>query len=104
MAAGNHNGAVTLGGYCPNLIWLNKLVGMDPEEIGAFEAKTHLSSLLEQVRQGKSFYITKHGKRIAELRPVSAGARLRRRGKLKGKIWMAADFDAPLDQFTDYMP
>lgn len=36
-------------------------------EIGAFEAKTHLSSLLEKVRQNELFYITKHGKRIAIL-------------------------------------
>jgi prevent-host-death family protein len=77
---------------------------MKPKEVGAFEAKTHLSSLLDQVRQGKSFYITKHGKRIAELRPVLSPARERRRGKLKGKIWMAADFDAPLDGFKEYMP
>jgi len=75
---------------------------MISKEIGAFEAKTHLSSILDEVRQGQSFFITKHGKRIAELRPVRSAGRPRRRGKLKGKIWMAEDFDAPLEQFQEY--
>lgn len=39
-------------------------------EIGAYDAKTRLSELLEQVREGASFTITRHGQPIAELRPV----------------------------------
>ena len=39
-------------------------------EIGAFEAKTHLPKLLEEVRQGASFVITRHGNPVAELIPV----------------------------------
>lgn len=39
-------------------------------EIGAFDAKTHLPKLLEQVRQGASFVITRHGNPVAELIPV----------------------------------
>lgn len=38
-------------------------------EIGAFEAKTHLPKLLEQVQRGESFVITKHGHPVAELIP-----------------------------------
>ncbi len=38
-------------------------------EIGAYEAKTHLPALLERVRQGERFVITKHGQPVAELRP-----------------------------------
>jgi prevent-host-death family protein len=40
-------------------------------EIGAYAAKTHLAELLERVRLGERFIITKHGEPIAELRPVS---------------------------------
>lgn len=36
--------------------------------IGAFEAKTHLSELLDKVQAGQSFTITKRGKVIAELK------------------------------------
>jgi prevent-host-death family protein len=38
--------------------------------IGAFEAKTHLSSLLERVARGESFTITRHGKPVAQLVPA----------------------------------
>ena len=37
--------------------------------IGAFEAKTHLSALLERVAQGESIRITRHGKPIARIVP-----------------------------------
>jgi prevent-host-death family protein len=40
------------------------------DTIGAFEAKTHLSSLLERVAKGEKFTITKHGKPLALLVPV----------------------------------
>ena len=39
--------------------------------IGAFEAKTHLSSLLERVEKGERFTITRHGRAIAQLTPVN---------------------------------
>jgi prevent-host-death family protein len=38
--------------------------------IGAFEAKTHLSRLLEQVAAGEKFIITRHGKPVAQLVPI----------------------------------
>ena len=38
-------------------------------EIGAFEAKMHLPQLLERVRKGERFVITKHGNPVAELMP-----------------------------------
>ncbi len=41
-------------------------------EIGAYDAKTHLPKLLERVRRGERFIITKHGRPVAELGPVTA--------------------------------
>ena len=38
--------------------------------VGAYEAKTHLSSLLERVAQGESVMITKHGQPVAVMQPV----------------------------------
>lgn len=35
--------------------------------VGAFEAKTHLSALLERVAAGEEVTITKHGKPVARL-------------------------------------
>ena len=40
-------------------------------EIGAYEAKTHLPKLLERVEKGERFVITRHGRAVAELTPVS---------------------------------
>ncbi|MDX9991345.1 MAG: type II toxin-antitoxin system prevent-host-death family antitoxin [Anaerolineales bacterium] len=39
-------------------------------EIGAYEAKTHFSALLQRVKRGERFYITHHGVRLAALTPV----------------------------------
>ena len=41
-------------------------------DIGAYDAKTHLPSLLERVQRGERFVITKHGRPVAELVPVTA--------------------------------
>lgn len=38
-------------------------------EIGAYEAKTRLAELLQQVKAGKQFTITNRGKAVADLIP-----------------------------------
>jgi prevent-host-death family protein len=38
--------------------------------VGSFDAKTHLSALLERVAQGQEITITKHGTPVALLIPV----------------------------------
>lgn len=44
--------------------------------IGSYEAKTHLSRLLDEVEKGASITITKHGRPVAVLVPPdAAGAR-----------------------------
>jgi len=47
------------------------------KQIGAYDAKTKLASLLEEVSRGQEFTITKHGVPIALLIPV--------RGKISRK-------------------
>ena len=39
--------------------------------VGAFQAKTYFSSLLEQVEKGEQITITKHGRPVARLVPVT---------------------------------
>jgi prevent-host-death family protein len=41
-------------------------------QVGAYEAKTRLSQLLEQVAQGEEIVITRHGVPVAVLAPVPA--------------------------------
>ncbi len=45
-------------------------------EVGAYEAKTHLAQLLKRVSRGERFTITKHGVPVAVLLPaVTSDAR-----------------------------
>ena len=39
--------------------------------VGAYEAKTHLSELLERVEAGEEITITKHGAPVAKLVPIT---------------------------------
>lgn len=41
------------------------------KSVGAYEAKTHLPSLLSEVEKGQSIIITKRGKVIAKIVPAS---------------------------------
>ena len=43
--------------------------------VGAYEAKTHLSELLDKVEAGEEITITKHGAPVAKLVPVKKDAR-----------------------------
>lgn len=43
--------------------------------VGAYEAKTHLPRLLDEVAKGETITITKHGVPVALLTPVPAGRR-----------------------------
>jgi prevent-host-death family protein len=75
---------------------------MKPRTLGAFEAKTHLSELIEQVRRGRSFVITLRGRPVAELRPLAEPAGRARYGCDRGQVILGSDFDAPLDEFEEY--
>ena len=67
---------------------------MSTSSIGAYEAKTHLPRLLAEVEAGDSVTITKHGRPVARLVPVSprsspeaivAALRAARVGVLRGE-------------------
>jgi len=42
------------------------------ETVGAYEAKTHLTQLLERVAKGERITITKHGVPVATLQPADS--------------------------------
>ena len=70
-------------------------------EVGAFDAKTHLSSLLDKVAQGEEVLITRRGLPVARLVPAGQVERARTAGaieelralrsglKLRGLDWQA---------------
>jgi prevent-host-death family protein len=76
---------------------------MNVKQIGAFEAKTRLSELLEKTRQGNVFLITRRGHPIAELRPISLSEGRPRFGCDKGRVRISEDFDEPLPELKEYI-
>jgi len=47
--------------------------------------------------------LTQDGEPVAKIIPVARARAPRRFGSAKGEVRMADDFDAPLDDFRDYM-
>ena len=52
--------------------------------IGAYEAKTHLPRLLDEVARGEAITITKHGVDVALLSPASPPAAMSTRDAIEG--------------------
>lgn len=65
------------------------------DTVNIHQAKTQLSRLIERVCAGEEIIIARGGKPVARLAPLEP-RRPRRLGLLKGKIWVAKDFNAPL--------
>jgi prevent-host-death family protein len=64
--------------------------------VNTHEAKTNLSKLIDEVQQGAEIVIARANRPVARLVPFRGEPRPRRPGYLKGKVRVAADFDAPL--------
>lgn len=60
-------------------------------EIGAFEAKNTLGTLLDRVERGEGIVITRHGKAIARLVPNTRGADQSRAREALDRIRKRAD-------------
>ncbi|MFN7701789.1 MAG: type II toxin-antitoxin system Phd/YefM family antitoxin [Deltaproteobacteria bacterium] len=59
------------------------------------QAKTHLSRLVDEAQAGEDIVIAKAGRPCVRLVPVSADDAPRELGRLRGRIFIADDFDAP---------
>jgi prevent-host-death family protein len=65
-------------------------------------AKTHLSRLVEDAAAGEEIVIAKAGKPLARLCPLAQVPKKRVLGRLRGKLIVPDDFDAPLpDEILD---
>jgi prevent-host-death family protein len=66
------------------------------ETINLYEAKTHLSQLVERAAAGEEIIIAKAGRPKARLVPIQKTQRRRKPGLWKGRVRIADDFDDPL--------
>ena len=74
----------------------------NPITVNISEAKTQLSKLIERVELGEDVIIARAGKPVARLTQIKPEKKGKIRfGGLKGKIWIADDFDDPLPE--DYL-
>ncbi len=63
------------------------------QQINVYDAKTHLSRLLDQVAEGKEIIIARAGKPVAKLVPYQDDDRPRVPGSWRGRVRLAPDFD-----------
>lgn len=66
------------------------------ETVGLYEAKTHLSTLVDRAAEGEEIVIAKSGKPKARLVPMGEVHPRREPGKGRGQWTVSGDFDAPL--------
>ena len=64
--------------------------------VNIFEAKTQLSKLIQMVESGEDIVIARAGKPVARLTKFEPEKKPILFGLMKGEIWVADDFDAPL--------
>ena len=60
------------------------------------EAKARFSELIDEAARGSTIVIAKSGTPVAKIVPFEAERKHITFGKMKGQIWIADDFDAPL--------
>ena len=66
------------------------------ETVALYDAKTHLSSLVDRAAEGEEIVISKSGKPKARLVPLGDVHPQREPGKGRGQWAIGDDFDAPL--------
>jgi len=70
------------------------------------EAQASLAQLIHRLTPGEEVVITENNQPVARLRSSvgQAPPKLRQLGTLRGTVqYIAPDFDAPLDDFQEYM-
>ena len=72
-------------------------------QVNVHEAKTNLSKLIQKVVNGEEVVIAKRNQPIVKLVLIEKQKPKRRLGTAKGTIKIAADFDAPLEDFKEYI-
>jgi antitoxin (DNA-binding transcriptional repressor) of toxin-antitoxin stability system len=74
-------------------------------QVTIHEAKTHLSKLIQRALAGEEIVIAKGKQPLVKLVVVPQAKKQRRLGMAKDVVlYIADDFDAPLEIFAEYMP
>ena len=66
------------------------------------QAKARFSELVDKALTGEEVIIARDHKPLLQLTPLRDHSQPLKPGSARGRIWMAEDFDAPLDDFREY--
>ena len=69
-------------------------------DVKLVDAKAHFSEIVQKVMLGASIVITRENRPVVRMVPVKPAKRMPGTGK---GVWMAPDFDTPLEDFAEYM-
>lgn len=69
-------------------------------QVNIYEAKTHLSSLLERAAAGEEIVVAKAGRPLARIVPLATAQGPRQAGAYRGQLWIAEDFDELPEQLA----
>lgn len=73
--------------------------------VNMHEAKTNLSKLVQRAAAGEEIILAKAGEPVAKIVAYTAPPKKPRvPGSMKGKIWIAPDFDEIPEEFEEYLP
>jgi len=71
--------------------------------IPSYGAKSKFSEILREAAEGKTFVITRNGRRMAELRPCRAPEVRRKRGMMREIFGpLGREFHKPLEEGVEY--
>jgi prevent-host-death family protein len=66
------------------------------DTVNIYDAKTRLSQLVDRAASGEDVVVSRNGKPLVRITQLEKPARRVKFGVLKGKVKIAADFDAPM--------
>ena len=67
------------------------------------DAKSRFSELIQKAMIGEEVIIARDNKPVVKIVALTTSGKARKPGSAKGKIWMAADFDATPSDFEHYV-
>ena len=89
---------LTKASFRPILVRLVNPVRAMSEIVSLYDAKTHLSQLVDRAAEGEEFVIAKNGTALARLVPLVQKGKLRKPAGALGLTAISADFDDPLPE------
>ena len=81
-----------------------KFAGRPMTRVTIEQAQANLPKLIQQLQPGEEILITENGRPLAQMTKAKQSEGRRQAGAYqKQEFWMAPDFEAPIDDFKEYM-